>query len=359
MRLGIEIEDIVDELHMLNQLFRTQISVLKGGSSLPREFSGLQALGQTMENVQHQLETKYMPQTKLMLSDAQRLRQSLYNLLDLQHKEDDTNEAHEANGLRMKANQQALFVAKQALSAQDSADAAEAQSLIRFIFTVVTIVFLPLSFFTSYFGMFDVKDSPNEGDTPTCSPSYVDKAICRFSGPFYKLALAVAGVLYYFRTKSLARDRIRGLLVLEYKGFLLEELIDEDHKEFWGMQEMRSEVEREQKAKFEAKEAASLEAKEKADKESGEARPLAAATQEPTAIPERETQYQVERWQPDTAQELSSIAITHMRSEEVQGHRKLQQATQQQQMGDLRYSDRGSSSGDHGAIMKRLLENNE
>lgn len=44
------------------------------------------------------------------------------------------------------------------------------------MFTVVTIAFLPLSFMSSYFGMFDVNDPPNEkGETPTYSSSYVDR----------------------------------------------------------------------------------------------------------------------------------------------------------------------------------------
>lgn len=95
-----------------------------------------------------------------MLSGSERLRKKLFDLQDLQQKEEDVHEAQRANRHAVAAARQALFATKQALSSQDQADAAEAQSWILFIFTVVTIVFLPLSFLTSYFGMFNVKDPP-------------------------------------------------------------------------------------------------------------------------------------------------------------------------------------------------------
>lgn len=240
IRLAIEIEDIVDELQMLKQLFTTQKSILEGGLKDLNGLSNLRALQDPIYDVLRRLSKQYIPQIDGMLSGAERLRQKLFDLQDLQQKDEDIHEAQTAN-------QQALFTAKQALSAQDQADAAEAQSWILFIFTVVTIVFLPLSFFTSYFGMFDVKDKKNDpGDTPAYSPSYVEKVMWGFSGSFYTVALVAAIVVFRTSTKRSGKARTRDLLIMEYKHQLPAGLIDEDldKQEVQKMNAMREEVHR-------------------------------------------------------------------------------------------------------------------
>jgi len=257
IRLAIDIEDIVDELQMLKQLFTTQTSILERGCKDLIGRPHLQTLANQIQDVLRKLETQYVPQIEGMLSASERLRQKLFDLQNLQQKEEDIHEAQAANRQAQAANQQAqaanrhaaaagqqaLFAAKQALSAQDQADAAEAQSWILFIFTVVTIVFLPLSFLTSYFGMFDVKDEKNEpGDTPVYSPSYVGKVMWGFSGPFYTVALVAAFVVFRGATKSSAKARTKDLLILEYKHQLPAKLIDEDNPEFKNMEAMRKEV---------------------------------------------------------------------------------------------------------------------
>ena len=111
------------------------------------------------------------------------------------------------------------------------------------MFTVVTIVFLPLSFMTSYFGMFDVKDPPKEkGETPTYSSSYVDKVMWGFSGPFYTVALVAAVAVFRFSTKSSAEARTKELLIMEYKELLPTKLIDKDHPEYRSMNALREQV---------------------------------------------------------------------------------------------------------------------
>lgn len=217
IQLGIRIEDIIDELYMLKQLFDTQASVLRRGQEAIEEPRCLKPLHQTVRDTVHRISTEYLPQTERSISDAERLRKNLYNLLDLQQREENVRESRAAN-------QQALFTAKQALSSHDQAAAAEAQSLILFLFTIVTIVFLPLSFFTSFFGMYDVNKS--DGKKMGYSNSYVKTVIWSFGGTFYSLALLAAAALYRFRTKISEKEWIRWLNDLKGKRSLPRFLIE-------------------------------------------------------------------------------------------------------------------------------------
>lgn len=235
IQLGIEVEDIIDELYMLKRLFNTQKLVLEQGYEATRERPHLKVMHDRMKELSRRISVDYMPQTEQLTSDSERLRKSLFDLLDLQQKEESVREARSAN-------QQALFTAKQALSAHDQAAAAEAQSLILFIFTVVTIVFLPLSFLTSFFGMFDVNN--DRGEKASLSYSYVQKAMWGFSAPFYTLALGIAGALYYFRMQKSRRNWVQKLIDLDRKGYLPRDLIDKGGKLFKKMEKMRKEDKR-------------------------------------------------------------------------------------------------------------------
>lgn len=117
------------------------------------------------------------------------------NLLDLQQKEESLNKVRSSNELARLARKQA--------------DETEAQSQILLLFTIVTIVFvshtqastalaltcpqLPLSFFTSYFGMNVVEFTGESGNTN-------QKEVWKVTGPassgIIAILLIIAWMLY-------------------------------------------------------------------------------------------------------------------------------------------------------------------
>lgn len=145
-------------------------------------------------------------------------KESILNLLDLQQKQDNIDEAHSSN-------QTALLTAKQAMPSQDQADATDAQSQILFIFTFVTIFFLALSFFTSYYGM-NVEDF--HGNQMLRKTSYVWKIMGGSSFPIIT-SLLLGGVVWYVWSKNKAKkERIEDLAELMKNGALPSGLFKED-----------------------------------------------------------------------------------------------------------------------------------
>ena len=256
MKLAIEIEDILDELHMLEQLFNIQQTVLSQGIKESDNMVSLKPIKDGMKHIAHEIGTEYLPQMTRMINDSERLRQRLYNLVDLEQKEESLNEAQ-------RANQQALFAAKQALSSQDSADAAQAQSLILFVFTVVTIVFTPLSFFTSFFQLYSVEKDPKP-DSLAYGPDYVRKVMWGFSGTFYFLASAGTVAFIWYKRKTSRAERTKELLHLDLKDNLPPDLIDDESSENKRMDEMYPKYEEERSKK---RKKADEKAKKKEEKE--------------------------------------------------------------------------------------------
>ncbi|KAH7066089.1 hypothetical protein BKA63DRAFT_155094 [Paraphoma chrysanthemicola] len=145
VNLALEISDIIDELNSIDRVFQMQKDTLEtatkrfeGVGIQPGKGRYLQ-LAQKLSVINTQYIEAYMKQIKHMTADAHRTKDSLMDLLDLQQKEETLKEAHYSN--------------YQADAAREQANATEAQSQILLLFTIVTIVFAPLSFFTSYFGM--------------------------------------------------------------------------------------------------------------------------------------------------------------------------------------------------------------
>lgn len=138
LKLALEVADIIDELNSFMRVLEVQNEVLK---TIIRNFS--LAMGpvawssptclsrEILERTQTQLED-YQIQLERMRTDAAHVHQSVLNLLDLKQKEANIDEAR---------------------SSRRNAEETASQGRTLMIFTVVTIVFAPLSFFTSYFGM--------------------------------------------------------------------------------------------------------------------------------------------------------------------------------------------------------------
>lgn len=212
-RLSLEVADIIGELHMLKQLLKNQITALHEAleqierlRDISNEIRGtLGPLHQKILELSSTIKTNYLAQVTWMIEDADRAQKDILNLLDLQQKQDNIDEAHSSN-------QTALLTAKQAISSQDQADATDAQSQILFLFTFVTIVFLPLSFLTSYYGM-NVSD--HNDDQILRKTSYIWKVMGGSSFPI-TILLSLGSAAFYVRSKKQAKkNRIEDLADLK------------------------------------------------------------------------------------------------------------------------------------------------
>jgi hypothetical protein len=229
-QLCLEIADIIDELHMLKHLLQNQIDALREAKEQMAPFLvgddprlnyliiSLKPFHDEIHTLWSTIKNNYLAQVEWMIEDGERAQKSILNLLDLQQKQNNIDEAHSSN-------QTALLTAKQAMSSQDQADATDAQSQILFIFTFVTIVFLPLSFITSYYGM-SVEDS--QGDQLLRKTSYVWKVMGGSSFPIITSLLLGGGVWYVWSKNKAKKERIEDLAELMKNGALPSGLFKED-----------------------------------------------------------------------------------------------------------------------------------
>ncbi|CAN9386060.1 unnamed protein product [Alternaria alternata] len=119
LKLVLEVADIIDELKMIQHLLNTQKDVVE---------SSIKALNTHVLNPpENQVKETIVPllaQFSSISGEAEHTRTMLFNLLDL------------------KSNAASLA----------EAQAATTQGKAVMLFTIITVIFLPLSFFTSYFG---------------------------------------------------------------------------------------------------------------------------------------------------------------------------------------------------------------
>ncbi|KAI9774094.1 MAG: hypothetical protein M1840_005187 [Geoglossum simile] len=130
----LELRDIDDELNTLAKLFReqietiTQIKDIYDNPSFPHlSGNGLSILNEALEKLK-----EYTEQVKKMLKSANRARKDFEKLLNLKQRQANVDEAR---------------------LARYHADLASMQSRAVMIFTVFSVIFLPLTFFTGLFGM--------------------------------------------------------------------------------------------------------------------------------------------------------------------------------------------------------------
>lgn len=245
IRLGLRITDIIKELYMLQQLFEIQQTVLNKKYDYKKfSVTYLKSLEDEMSRISTKITTSYLNEIKRMIKESERLQRNLLDLLELQQKEESLREMQ-------LINQQALFAAKQALLVQDGADATQAQSQIVFVFTLVTIVFLPLSFFSSLFGM-NIDDGNN--DAVNYGRTYVNKIMFGGTGGIFGLFMISALMLYFWGKRVFLKKRIEELLKLEARGNLPKGLITEEDPEYPLMKKMRKERKRQDRTHLKAEE---------------------------------------------------------------------------------------------------------
>lgn len=138
VKLLREVKDIKDEIEIISSILTAQRKVVQSLSSDSfhqwRQYSGFEAENMETQSYQH---VEQMIDTALldfsnMFRHAESAEASLNHLLDLKNKEANLHEAHTSN---------------------ERAEEAVRQSQTVLIFTMVTIVFLPLSFMSSFFAI--------------------------------------------------------------------------------------------------------------------------------------------------------------------------------------------------------------
>lgn len=234
LQQNLEISDVIDELGMLQQLFRNQLEVLSKAFKRLDKRKSLKPLQAGIQSIIRKIEDEYEPKVLNMMKESERLRKSIMNLLDILQNEASIDEARYAN-------QQSLFAAKQVMTSQDQADAAQLQSKILFVFTFVTIVFLPLGFITSYYGMNIIDISDPDGGTKAKNYAISDVSKVMAAVTICITTIFVIGAwLWYELGKKKTQDRnTEYLLKLDDKGFLPHDLLDEDSVEMKRMKEKR------------------------------------------------------------------------------------------------------------------------
>ncbi|MCJ1386386.1 hypothetical protein MMC17_009512 [Xylographa soralifera] len=130
----LELRDIHDELDTLQKLFTEQKDTIKQmvGIYKHESYSQISSNGLSiLSNAQEKLE-EYTHQVDQMIKNASRTRSDFEKLLDLKQRQANVDEAR---------------------LARYQADVTSVQSRAVMVFTVFTVLFLPLTFFTGLFGM--------------------------------------------------------------------------------------------------------------------------------------------------------------------------------------------------------------
>lgn len=218
-----EIKDIMDELNSISNVFKQQIQVINVmientknaedttgkyksvSTSLEKRLKDINDLEQRASLVSQDVSSKYCSDARSRFN-----RKQVCSLLDLKQKQAIVSQAISASQLAesalkeaTKTRQQALFAAIQALSAQEQADATGAQNQILFIFTFITVVFLPLSFIIAYYSLTIVDAS---GKQIYQKRSYVNKVMFASSGSI-TVFLILTGWIWYAVSRNSSEKR--------------------------------------------------------------------------------------------------------------------------------------------------------
>ncbi|KAI1409325.1 hypothetical protein F5Y13DRAFT_92301 [Hypoxylon sp. FL1857] len=156
----VEVEDIRDELNILKTVLEDQKVVLEGLTKTFRLFSSEQADSSNSKFPpleQNRILESHLYRIKKMETIADRTSKILITLLDLKQKQASISEAISA---RKQAENSAHYAQQQAEQAEETAK----QGRTLMLFTVVTILFLPLSFMAAFFAInIDVFPKNNAG----------------------------------------------------------------------------------------------------------------------------------------------------------------------------------------------------
>ncbi|KAI1206968.1 uncharacterized protein F4807DRAFT_209818 [Annulohypoxylon truncatum] len=178
-----EIKDIQDELNIMLTVFTTQQNVIKTMHRMVESQGKL-----TKKGVNHKsmvddrlghssplaVVQNNLGEVKNLMNFAQKTSEAIKQLLDLKNKQANVLEEETTNHL----NEQILKLNKKT----------DRQGATLMAFTVITIVFLPLSFMTSFFAL-NIAEFPRSGPSQMLSISFVSKYTCKQMHCQFKLLL--------------------------------------------------------------------------------------------------------------------------------------------------------------------------
>lgn len=192
-----EIKDIRDELNMIAKVLEDQRNVLPDLEAAVTDIYSNERKNQLelKRRFKDMLKTidLHIRDLERMDIQAERIYKSITDLLDLKQKHANAFEAR---------------------FARDQAAGTARQSQVIMVFTIVTIIFLPLSFIAAMFTI-NVREYPHEpgGDQPSLPLSYVSKYMFgigfAISIPFIAIALSFDAIGDFFRERVIQRFRQR------------------------------------------------------------------------------------------------------------------------------------------------------
>jgi ankyrin repeat protein/Mg2+ and Co2+ transporter CorA len=194
-----EIKDIRDELNMISKVLEDQRNVLPDMEAsitdiYREEHKSQQDLKRRFKDMLKTIDT-HIKDLERMDKQAKRIYESITDLLDLKQKHANAFEAR---------------------FARDQAAGTARQSQTIMVFTIVTIIFLPLSFIAAMFTI-NIREFPHEpgSDNPSLPLSYVSKYMFgigfAISIPFIAIALSFDAIGDFFReVKRRFRDNRGG-----------------------------------------------------------------------------------------------------------------------------------------------------
>lgn len=199
-QLLAEIKDIRDELNMIALVLKHQISVLPDmAEHIAEEMSEGNSAQRKMEikrvkERQKKMVELHLKDVERMSSQAADISSNLTNLLDLKQKHANAFEAR---------------------FARDQAAGTARQGQTIMVFTLVTIIFLPMSFMAAFFAI-NIKEFPRASDgSEQLSLGYVSKYMfgigLAVSVPLIAVAFTLDDIAYFFsKVKKRTQKRWRG-----------------------------------------------------------------------------------------------------------------------------------------------------
>ncbi|KAF7502109.1 hypothetical protein GJ744_007110 [Endocarpon pusillum] len=192
--LLVEIKDIQDELSILQMVLKDQLAILQEFILLTVRAKAVEWADKKNENEmskRNAVVQSHLDRVEKMDKLAEKTYQALNQLLDLKQKQANVSQAESTAEQAKAANVLSAESVKQAEAANKQAKETARQGKTVLVFTVVTIIFLPLSFVAAFFAI-NIDRFPWNGDGKL-PMDYVLKYMLSISGavsiPFILVAL--------------------------------------------------------------------------------------------------------------------------------------------------------------------------
>ncbi|KAB2109097.1 hypothetical protein AG0111_0g2554 [Alternaria gaisen] len=172
LKLVLGVADIIEELKMINHLMTIQRNVTHS-SMYSQNMLSIMSGHMHKYELEASIIVEVLEQINSISEDADHTREMLLALLDLKSKAASLTEAR---------------------ASASEAKAATAQGRAVMLFTIITVIFLPLSFFTSYFGQ-NVKELTGDENNPS------SWHLWRVATPITVVIIVVALLIAYYITR--------------------------------------------------------------------------------------------------------------------------------------------------------------